>query len=244
MKITATCGKCSSESPVEIAEEFNDDNFYELTCPSGHVTLFHIQAPKFELIYQLGVLALADGYSREAVASLATAADVFVEFCLRVLLGRCGFNKDQQEAAKKLWGKQSERQLGALAALLLNETRQPLDYLSNSVVAFRNDVVHKGRIPARDEAIEYGQAIMDFVYRTLRLIFPGSRRGEYTQDITSDFYARLFEIKGKRRYDSQGGCTFKTAMTLYVGPWEVPPDLRTYLRGLEGGTEQRLVFRK
>ncbi len=103
MRIMATCGKCSSESPVEIADEFNDDNFYELTCPSGHVTFFHIQAPKFELLFQLGVLALADGYSREAVATFATSADVFAEFCLRVLLRRAGFNNDAQAEARKLW---------------------------------------------------------------------------------------------------------------------------------------------
>jgi hypothetical protein len=244
MKITATCGKCSSESPVEVADEFNDDNFYELTCSAGHVTLFHIQAPKFELIFQLGVLALSDGYSREAVASFATASDVFVEFCLRVLLRRCGFNNDQLEIARKLWAKQSERQLGALACLFLNETKRPLEYLSNSVVTFRNDVVHKGRIPNRDETIEYGQAIMEFVYRTLLLIFPGARRGEYTQDIVLDFYTRRDQVRGKRRYDSQGGCTFKTAMKLYVGPWEKAPDLASYLAGLENGTESRLVFRK
>ena len=124
------------------------------------------------------------------------------------------------------------------------ETKKPLEHLSNKVVSFRNDVVHKGVIPTREETLEYGQEIVNFIYRTLKPIFPDSRRCDFTQDIVSDFYTRLFQVKGTRRYDSQGGCTFKTALNLYVGPWNEPPDLREYLAGLESGTEQRLVFRK
>jgi hypothetical protein len=36
--------------------------------------------------------------------------------------------------------------------------------LANAMVSFRNDVVHKGKFPSRDETVAYGQATFDLAH--------------------------------------------------------------------------------
>jgi len=40
--------------------------------------------------------------------------------------------------------------------------------LSNNKVKFRNEVIHKGKIPSKEQAIEYGQAVLDVVRPLLK----------------------------------------------------------------------------
>jgi hypothetical protein len=42
--------------------------------------------------------------------------------------------------------------------------------LSNTDVAFRNDVVHRGKIPTRRQAIDYGDRILMLVRSLMRLV--------------------------------------------------------------------------
>ena len=35
--------------------------------------------------------------------------------------------------------------------------------LSNSKIKFRNEVIHKGKIPTKEQAFKYGQAVLDVV---------------------------------------------------------------------------------
>ncbi|WP_238149349.1 hypothetical protein [Arsenophonus endosymbiont of Aleurodicus floccissimus] len=58
---------------------------------------------------------------------------------------------------------QSERQLGAFIFLHLQETGSKPILLSNNKIKLRNEVIHKGKIPSKDQAIDYGQAILDVV---------------------------------------------------------------------------------
>ena len=47
---------------------------------------------------------------------------------------------------------------------------QPPQLLSTTKTEFRNDVIHKGRIPSRDEAINYGQAVLDVIRPILKQV--------------------------------------------------------------------------
>ncbi len=57
----------------------------------------------------------------------------------------------------------SERQLGAFIALYTLDVGEPPKLLNASLVKFRNQVIHQGRIPTRAEALKYGQGVLDII---------------------------------------------------------------------------------
>ena len=53
--------------------ELLDGLAFRATCPHGHKTAIVLKAQKFEVLFDMGVSALLDGYCREAVTSFAAA---------------------------------------------------------------------------------------------------------------------------------------------------------------------------
>jgi len=93
--------------------ELQDNGLYSLRCPAGHESIICLQEQKFELLYELAVNAIVDGYYREAIASFTTALERFYEFYIQVI---CAKHKLNEEIFQEAWQKvapQSERQLGA-----------------------------------------------------------------------------------------------------------------------------------
>ena len=157
----------ASARPIA-AVEFRDDGRYEVACPRGHRAITLLQQQKFELLFDIGAYAIADGYYREAVSSFAASLERFYEFFIRALMFQRGIDSEVMDNAWKAVAAQAERQLGAFTILYTLELGRPPQLLSNARVAFRNDVVHKGRIPARSEALDYGQAVLDVVRPILK----------------------------------------------------------------------------
>ena len=150
--------------------EFRDDGRYEITCPKGHSSITLLQQQKFELLFDIGAYAIVDGYYREAVSSFTSSLERFYEFFIKVV---CVSKKIEWNDLQDTWKKvsnQSERQLGAFIFLYLQEFGEKPDLLPNSKVKFRNEVIHKGKIPTKDEALNYGQAILDVVRPTLKIL--------------------------------------------------------------------------
>ena len=147
---------------------YRDDGRYEVACPKGHQAVVFLQQQKFELLFDIGAYAIADGYYREAVSSFAASLERFYEFFIRALMLQKGIASEVIDAAWKTLAAQSERQLGAFTLLYALEFGRPAQLLSSARIAFRNDVVHKGRIPTRPEALDYGQAVLDVVRPILK----------------------------------------------------------------------------
>jgi hypothetical protein len=156
-----------SVRPIEIVE-FQDDGRYEVTCPKGHKSVTILQEQKFEVLFDIGAYAIADGYYREAVSSFTASLERFYEFFIKAVLLHKGIDQEIFQQAWKLVAAQSERQLGAFAFLYLREFGRPPSLLSSSKVEFRNKVIHQGKIPSRQEALDYGQAILDIVRPILK----------------------------------------------------------------------------
>ncbi|WP_157371841.1 hypothetical protein [Vibrio sp. MEBiC08052] len=55
--------------------------------------------------------------------------------------------------------------------------------LTEDQVAFRNNVIHKGKIPSKDEAIKYGQNVMDII-RPMLIFMKDKKRRKYLSDVT------------------------------------------------------------
>lgn len=167
MKLSVVCAQCMQEDlpnavPIAVIE-FRDDGKYEVTCPKGHKSITLLQQQKFELLFDIGAYAVADGYYREAVSSFTSSLERFYEFFIRTVLNEKQLTDDVIDTAWKPVSNQSERQLGAFIFLYTAEFSRPPNLLSNANTQFRNEVVHKGKIPSRDEAVTYGQAVLDVV---------------------------------------------------------------------------------
>lgn len=167
------CPKCEEEKPeqqylVKGAELRNDLTFH-LECPHGHRWVLIYNAPKFEILFDMGASALLDGYGREAVSSFAAAQERFHEFCIKVFLMTRNVSKEQLLNTWKLVANQSERQLGAYYFLyLLQFNSSPPTNIKR--VEFRNNVTHKGYVPTLLQAKDYAEYVYDYIVDTLKVM--------------------------------------------------------------------------
>jgi len=124
------------------------------------------------------------GYYRESVSSFASALERFNEFCIRVITKRRGIDNAVFEKSWNLMAKQSERQLGAFISLWVTEFGEIPVLLCDKkmkkedMVRFRNRVVHEGKIPTREEAIKFGNAVLDVLRPPLAIL-----RKSYQEEI-------------------------------------------------------------
>jgi hypothetical protein len=150
-----------SSARFSITVQVAEGNLYETICEKGHRGSVVLQQQKFEVLFEIGANALEDGYFREAVSSFAASLERFYEFFIRASFYQRGVTSSEFDKAWAVLKHQSERQLGAYVMTYTAAVGEPPPMLSNARTAFRNDVVHKGRIPSREEAISYGQAVLD-----------------------------------------------------------------------------------
>jgi hypothetical protein len=143
--------------------EVRDDSVYQFKCRHGHDNVVVVQEDKFEVLFEIGLNAIVDGYYREAVSSITSSLERFYEFFVRVIAHKFKIPPDVFDLAWKAVRNQSERQLGGfIVAHLLNTGVAP-KLLDTKSVAFRNDVIHKGRIPLYAEAIEYANTVLSLI---------------------------------------------------------------------------------
>ena len=97
------CKQEKSERQYHIKSgELLDNLTFRTVCPNGHESVIVAEAQKFEVLYDMGISALLDGYCREAVSSFAAAQERFHEFCIRVFLANQGISRLEFDAAWKL----------------------------------------------------------------------------------------------------------------------------------------------
>ncbi len=209
MKTFTTCMQCQADTGVPNFGSFGlaripDDGVIEVTCDRGHLTYNLIQEAKHEILSELAVSALQDGYYREAIASFASALERLYEHFVDVA---CRARNVDREAFLSSWKpsrKASERQLGAFSLVYLIETGQATQLLPDKQVSFRNNVIHAGMIPDRDQAVAYGQAVGDCAWPLIELL-----HSERYERARSDFIFDSLREKSKRaeevgaRYSTQ-----------------------------------------
>ena len=165
MKLPIICLTCAiqgvaDERPIKVVE-VRDDGRYETICDNGHHIVIVLQQLKFEILFEIGAYAIADGYYREGVSSFTSSLERFYEFVIRVILHAKGLSDESINFTWNTIARQSERQLGAFVALYASEYQKLPSLLTNKQVEFRNDVIHRGIIPSRDQAVLYGQQVLD-----------------------------------------------------------------------------------
>lgn len=150
----------------DVLVDLNDKHIYEYVCPNKHKTITRFQEQKFEILFDQATLALLDGYTKEAISTYSSALERFYQF---YTLGISLKNSVSIENYTKVWNmmaKQSERQLGAFLILQLLEGEE-IKY-NEKFANLRNDVIHKGYIPKTEEAINYGEYVLDIIYSAIK----------------------------------------------------------------------------
>lgn len=149
-------------------EEVNNTGVYNVKCSKGHSSQTTIDNIDFEILFEYGINAIADGYYREGVSSITSSMERYFEFFIKTALRASG---NEFGTIDKIWksvSSQSERQLGAYVtnyAQIFGE--EPTLLNANKEVPFRNSVIHKGYIPSKEEAINYGNIVMHLIETSL-----------------------------------------------------------------------------
>jgi len=171
MKLLTQCIICFIErvenaAAVEASEvvvDFTGAGTMYGTCTNGHRAAIAIQERNFEILFELGGMALLDGYTREAVTSFAAALERAMYFYAEIAL----LERPNRDAAvaemHRAIGHLSERQLGAFIALYTYIEGAEPPRLSKTQIEFRNDCVHKGFIPTEERTINFAQSAMQIV---------------------------------------------------------------------------------
>lgn len=170
------------EVPLPIAR-VSDDGRYEVRCQAWHVSTVFLDNVKFELLFEMGLNALLDGYPRDAVSSFASSLERFYEFYWHVAMAQLSVLELEKTSAWKAIAKQSERQLGAfITAHVFLTKRSPALLNPNNEVRLRNDVIHGGYVPTLEEAAEFGNSVMKLINQALddlRKNFPEVLKATY-----------------------------------------------------------------
>lgn len=151
--------------------EYNDQGLYEFKCDHGHHTFGIPMTLRHEVLFDIGVSAICDGYYREAISSFASALERFFEFFVLVSVLEKGGSYEEYSATWKSVHNSSERQLGAYCATYLIRNQRSATLLPPKRVEFRNNVVHKGKIPTRTEAVDFGESVGKIVVTELRQLY-------------------------------------------------------------------------
>jgi hypothetical protein len=159
------------QSDVQIHEgpllqvELRDDLTLRGRCPKGHNMVHFLDAEKFEILFDLGIMALLDGYSREAGSSIAAAIERVHQFAIEVFLQHV-----EQAVFQSTWkelANDSKRQLGAFLMLYASAFGKKPPKISDKNVNLRNKMVHKGTIPTRDEIMGYARDMYQYMVNTV-----------------------------------------------------------------------------
>lgn len=194
MKLPVTCAQCTQEdisnARIIATVEFKNDGRYEIVCPKGHSSIIFLQEQKFEILFDIGAYAISDGYYREAVSSFTSALERFYEFFIKVVCITKNIDRETIDEAWKGVSSQSERQLGAFIFIHLIETGRKPTLINNSKIKFRNDVIHKGKIPSKEQALAYGQAVLNVVRPLLIKL-----KEEYSEAVRTAVFYHLINTR-------------------------------------------------
>ncbi|WP_122388859.1 hypothetical protein [Pseudomonas syringae group genomosp. 3] len=180
--------------PVQLTNEVS----YEVKCVFGHSSAVLINIPKHEILFEIGVHSVIDGYYREAITSFAASLERFYEFASRAIALNYQLPDKEENSCWKEISVQSERQLGAYIYLYAIHFKARPRILTPSQVQLRNSSVHKGHIPTRDEAVSFGEEVLLIISEAALKI------GQTISDSAHKVLSKQAEISVKKITDSGG----------------------------------------
>lgn len=227
MKIRVQCPECvalniedsSRDLELSLNEQEYTDKVFEFTCPNGHHVKKFMATAKYEILYDMGIMALKDGYYREAVLDFAAALERFYESCVFSFWYKLRFDTiTKMNEQWKEMSKQSERQLGAFCALYFAVIGNRAPLMNDKNIRFRNDVTHKGYFPTEKEATGYGKKIAEYIRGRIKELQESSVPIEF-----GGIYPGIKEVLSTEGEKEMGGHNINTVlfyMTQMDEDWE------------------------
>lgn len=203
MQVHLYCPDCMAEASKEYEKgkggvapilsdvyELLDDGVYTVHCPKGHSGKVVLANLHFELLFDLGINAIGDGYYRDAVASITASLERYYEFFVKTVWHAQGIAFEIIDKNWKEMSNQSERQLGAYIVSYSYSFGDVAPLMVNSMTKFRNSVIHKGEFPTREKTIEYAGAVLTLIDESLLLL-----QAKYQEAVEATFehYAPHYE---------------------------------------------------
>jgi len=167
LKIITRCHQCGPGEEAALLEVGNE-NLHQVICEKGHEWSLVITQQKHEILFEVAAHAIIDGYYREAISSFAASLERYYEFFIRVI--SVALPGDVFEKAWKQVSSQSERQLGAYIFTYISFYHKLPETLPQPLTTLRNNVIHKGYIPSRVEAIKLGEAVAQIINNGCNLL--------------------------------------------------------------------------
>ena len=174
MKLPIHCGQCTRQitDVVEFERHLdfvnvNNSGIYPFQCRNNHDNILVLQHFDHEVLFEIGIQALVDGYYREAISSFSSSLERFYEFFIIIA---SKLQEISDELFNKTWknvSSSSERQLGAYVFSYLLVNRKHPSVLASKYRELRNNVIHKGYIPSHDEALNYGDKVYSEIINVL-----------------------------------------------------------------------------
>lgn len=212
MKLNFPCDYCHLEYNKEIRTEIdlNDDGVYEITCSNGHEKTYFVENDKYQVLFDLGLLAIENSFYREAVSSLAASLERFYEYCIKVMLVSKGTNMSDINKTWKTISNMSERQVGAFNMLFLSTFNEVPVVFNNKMIKFRNDVIHKGYIPTKEKVLKYADEVHTFIISHLLKL-----KESHQPSMDKYVLARKSDLVQKYSNSSMVTCRFGTTINSY-----------------------------
>lgn len=228
MLVPLSCHDCTFKDGLGLNSltfwvEVTDSGFYEVRCPRGHELQGWLQAEKYQILFEEAVCSLRDGYYRGAVADFSASLERFYEFAFWVLSGRHEVVAQEVLGAWDDVKSQSERQLGLYIAAYLSVRKSRPKLLTTRQREFRNDVVHKGYMPTRDEALAFGEAVAQLVRPVQSWL-----KAEHSDYLSAAIYFNQLRAAGEKAMRQ----TFTNSVPMFFDFLDRSPgsmDVRSYL---------------
>ena len=195
MRINIICPQCSQATggyAVFHVEEIREDGLYTGKCPNGHDLLVGTQTLPHEMLFEIALNAIVDGYRREAISSFSSSVERFYEFSLRVLAKHHKVDAGVFSQAWNIVNRQSERQLGAFVFLYTASFGEPPVTINTKMVELRNNVIHKGALPNNDDVLKFGASAYDVIQNGIKKL-----RDACIDDVNAALGDRVTEISSK-----------------------------------------------
>lgn len=171
-----TCFKCNEKSLSTkgyeneinsyIVKNYDMDGMLQVVCPKCNKTIIVVnQCLQFEIYLQCAIERfLTDDYA-EAVFLLAKSRETFVEFVIDLLCYERENNVDLKKNGLCL----SERRYGFFNGLYFSRFNEIIN-LNEWDINTRNNIIHNGIYPKKQEVIEFGDNVLQFFYRVIAKI--------------------------------------------------------------------------
>ncbi len=180
MKIKFTsCSSCFPPTTTEF--QFNEDGIYTGACPRGHEINFMTSLPLYEILFSIALQAFKDGYYCETVRAITASLERFQEHFLKIFLFKGAVKAELIDKVWKEVKNQSERQYGAFIIFYTSVCGEVPQTLNDRERAFRNNIIHKGQIAKKEDALEYSKRIFAIESSCLEKLFSkfGNAEKEY-----------------------------------------------------------------